>query len=158
MGTETGRILKVDQKSMTVQLAAGDHCKVCAAKSVCSFQSEGNVTRLLRLPKSNGIRPGQQIELEYKESSRLLAAFVVFFLPLVFLLAGYFIGNLYWAGINSGVLGAITGFLLSIPVLYFINRWLSHSALFLPRVRGRVHNGHRNGISHFGSENHLLNK
>ncbi len=136
MGQETGTVVKVNKNKIVVKLSAGDHCNVCAAKSMCAFQSSDSSVRLLELPKRSNIPEGAQVRLEYKESSRILAAFIVFLLPLLFLLAGYYVGESLLTGPNGGVIGAVVGFFLAGIVLYWLNRWLSHSKYFLPRLVG----------------------
>jgi len=136
MGQETGKVIKIKQGKITVRLLAGDHCQVCAAKSMCAFQGTDTNSRFIELPGVNGIQEGAEVQLEYKESSRILAAFLVFFLPILFLLAGYFIGDNLFDYPNSGILGAVIGFVFSGGILFVLNRWLSRSKLFLPRVTG----------------------
>ncbi len=136
MGHETGTVVRVNKEKIVIKLTAGDHCNVCAAKSMCAFQSTDSSVRLLELPRTGNVPEGAQVKLEYKESSRILAAFLVFLLPILFLLAGYYVGESILTGPNGGVLGAVAGFLLAGVVLYGLNRWLSHSRLFLPRLVG----------------------
>ncbi len=136
MGQEAGEVIRIKQNKIVVRLTAGDHCQVCAAKSMCAFQGTDTKSRIIELPGAADIREGAKVQLEYKESSRILAAFLVFFLPILFLIAGYFIGNTLSDYPQSGILGALAGIILSGGILFALNRWLSRSKLFLPRITG----------------------
>ena len=133
MGTETGKIIGKSTRGITVRLTAGEQCGTCAAKSLCAFQEGSTQWRFLVLPESADVPVGSQVELEYPESSRILAAVLVFLLPLVFLVGGYVIGErLSFAG---GIAGAITGFFLSGGVLALLNRRIKRSRKFLPKIK-----------------------
>jgi positive regulator of sigma E activity len=138
MGKEVGKITRIKNGWMIIQLQSGEQCNACASKSACFFAGPASKYRYIKIHRLPVYAEGNTISLGYRESSRIVAALVVFFLPLVLLLAGYFMGNALLAGINGGILGAIVGFMFSIPAIYLLNRWLSHSHLFSPKILGRV--------------------
>jgi positive regulator of sigma E activity len=138
MGKEVGKITRIKNGWMTIQLQSGEQCNACASKSACFFAGPASKYRYIKIHSIPGYAEGNTISLGYRESSRIVAALVVFFLPLTLLLAGYFMGDALLAGINGGILGTIAGFLFSIPAIYLLNRWLSHSRLFSPKILGRV--------------------
>lgn len=140
MGEEIGKVTKVSQGQMTIQLSRGDHCNVCAAKSLCSFEGPNSAYRFLNIPSVSGINEGNQVTLEYRESSRILSAMLVFLLPLLFLVAGYFLADWYFDFINREIVGAVAGLVLSGVVLFLLNRILTKSRFFLPKVLKKNHN------------------
>jgi len=141
LGKEVGKITRIKDGWMTVKLQSGEQCSTCASKSACFFAGPAGNYRYIKIPSVTGYDEGNTIAVDYRESSKILAALVVFFLPLVLLLAGYFLGNAFLAGASGGIWGAIIGFLVSVGVIYILNRILSHSRLFLPKVVGRVKSG-----------------
>ena len=138
MGKEVGKITRIKNGWMTIQLQSGEQCNACASKSACFFAGPASKYRYIKIHSMPGYIEGNTISLSYRESSRIVAALVLFFLPLVLLLAGYFTGDALLAGIDGGIWGAIAGFLFSIPAIYLLNRWLSHSRLYSPKILGRV--------------------
>ncbi|GAB4363641.1 MAG: hypothetical protein Kow0042_01680 [Calditrichia bacterium] len=134
MGEEIGKVVKVEQGQMTVQLAKGQHCNVCAAKSLCTFEGPEAAYRFIELPYENGFQEGSQVKLEYRESTRITAAFIIFMLPIIFMLVGYALADRYLDFVNRGLVGAFAGFVLSGGLLYLLNRVLAKSRFFLPRV------------------------
>ena len=134
MGEEIGKVVKVEQGQMTVQLAKGEHCSVCAAKSLCSFEGHDAAYRFINLPVEHNVREGSQVKLEYRESSRITAAFIIFMLPIIFVLVGYALADRYLDFVNRGLVGAFAGFVLSGGLLFLLNRFLAKSRFFLPRV------------------------
>jgi len=127
MGKEVGKITRIKNGWMTIQLQSSEQCNACASKSACFFAGPASNYRYIKIHSMPGYTEGNTITLGYRESSRIIAALVVFFLPLVLLLAGYFTGDALLAGVDGGVLGAIAGCLLSMLAIYLLNRWLSHS-------------------------------
>ncbi len=138
MGREIGKITEIDGKSTTVQLHTGEQCSVCAAKTACVFAGPNSNYRFIEVPTVEGIRQGEMVYLEYKESPRIMASLIVFLLPILFIIAGYFAGTGIVRSQNSGIWGAVAGFLLSVPVLYILNRWIERSKWFSPRISGRA--------------------
>ena len=134
MGEEVGKISRVEKGQVTIQLAGGEQCNVCAAKSMCAFNEPGSQYRYLNLPYQPRLKEGSQVRLEYRESSRILAAFIVFVVPILFILAGYVLADRYFNFVNRGLVGAVAGLILSGGVLFLLNRWLSRSRFFLPRI------------------------
>ncbi|MEJ2637253.1 MAG: hypothetical protein P8184_18450 [Calditrichia bacterium] len=58
-----------------------------------------------------------QLDKVVTEYLSLKDALVVFFLPLVLLFAGYFLGNVFLAGANGSICGAAIEFLVLVGVI-----------------------------------------
>jgi sigma-E factor negative regulatory protein RseC len=138
MGKEVGKITRIKNGWMTIQIRSSENCSACASKSACFFAGPSSNYRYIKIHSVSGYKEGNTISLDYRESSKILAAVVVFLIPIVLLLAGYFVGNSLIKGSGGGILGAVSGFLVSIGVIYLLNRILARSRLFLPKVSGRV--------------------
>jgi positive regulator of sigma E activity len=139
MGREVGKVLTIKNKMMTVQLRQDEHCRVCAAKSVCSFEGPSEKYRRIVVPYSKShIREGDLIYLDYRESFRLLSAFIIFFLPLITMLLGFWISGYVSKSTLAGVTGAVIGLATSGVVVYFLNRWIAKTRLVLPKIIAQV--------------------
>ncbi len=132
MGQETGKVIRIENQQATVQMRSSEQCHVCAAKSACSFNGPESAYRYMTVPLQKGIREGDVVSLEYRGRSRIFSALIVFLLPILLILAGYFLTDYFFRTANSGMWGAIGGFLLSVPVLYGLNRLLERSRFLVP--------------------------
>jgi positive regulator of sigma E activity len=77
MGQEIGKITKIENGQMVVQLTKGKHCNICVAKSACFFEDLNSPYRLIHLPYQAKIKVGNWVSLYYRESSRILSALLV---------------------------------------------------------------------------------
>jgi hypothetical protein len=59
-------------------------------------------------------------------------------MPILYLLAGYFLGNALFDFANGGLVGALLGLGFSGVTLFLINRLLSKSKLFIPKVTDTI--------------------
>ncbi len=95
--------------------ACGSNCASCEA---CVFQSE------LKTPARNliGARPGQRVVIESKSSVVYGAIFLVYILPIVLAVLGYFTAHLLGAGEGLCILATFTGIVLGAAVVVISQR------------------------------------
>lgn len=141
MGQEIGKIVKISGGEATVRLNGGKHCSTCAAKSLCSLGAPGSESRFLKMPAASAFREGAAVQLEYRESSRIISALIVFLLPLLFLFTGYALANHLFDFANRQIVGAVIGFAFSGIVLFGLNEVLSSSGFVRPRITPAVGGG-----------------
>ena len=79
---------------VTRATACGSNCGSCES---CIFQSE---LKAVAYNKINA-RPGQKVQIESKNSAVFSAALMVYVMPLVLFLVGYFVS--YAAGASTGI-------------------------------------------------------
>jgi sigma-E factor negative regulatory protein RseC len=134
VGKETGKIIRIEEKTMTIQMRSEAHCQFCASKSACVFQGPESMYRFIKVPRKAGYQEGDTVTLEYKESSKIVSALIIFLLPIIFLLLGYLIGYELFGTLTGEILGVIICFLLSVVILYLLNRSIAKSDYFLPKI------------------------
>ncbi len=140
MDREVGQVVKVGEREMEILIQAPAGCEACSARGVCHAGNETAGFRIITLPRINGVKPGQQVVLTFRQSSSLIAAMIVFVVPIVFALAGFLIAtNLFPSSELYGAIGLIGGLFLSGIFIYFLNQNLSRSSFFLPRVEVNRH-------------------
>jgi len=132
--TEEGKVIKVEGNKMIVWLSGGSQCTHCAAREACRALAGGG--RQIELPKINGIKPGSRVIIRYKSRSRVFSAFVVFILPLLFLIGGYITFDALFRSEGQAILGSLLGLLLGFLIARLIDRLVSHRSEFLPEVLG----------------------
>ena len=100
---------------VTRSTACGSNCGNCES---CIFQSE----LCTRAKNLIGAKPGQRVVIESKSSKIFGAALLVYILPIVMILLGYFIA--YSAGASEGIciLASFIGLLLGAAIIVISQR------------------------------------
>ncbi|NOZ60729.1 MAG: SoxR reducing system RseC family protein [Calditrichaeota bacterium] len=132
MEIEIGKIVKLKNEKAVVQMEAGSQCNHCSAKHSCAAM--GGVVRQIEIPVKNGIHVGDNVTLSYQAKSRIISAFLVFILPIIFLMAGYFMGFELFSSEGKAILSGITALIFSFVVLWGLNKILAKRQLFLPTI------------------------
>ena len=92
MATEEGIVIKVDAATAWVKTTKTSACKRCAAKSSCTTLGGGKEMEVEAINNA-GARVGQKVVLHFQTSPLLKATFMLYVLPILFLLLGAFIGD-----------------------------------------------------------------
>lgn len=109
---EDGIIIETLKENMAkVKMGRHNECKNCGA-------CPGDNTLIIEAQNLIGAKAGQRVILEVKETNMLLAAFVVYILPLLAILAGILIGyeiasKLAYSVQEFEIGGGIVAFILS---------------------------------------------
>jgi len=82
---------------------------------------------------------GDQVEIELTEKTRILSALLVFFMPLVLIVAGYFLGTGIFHTQGSGILGAVLGFIISGVILWMVNKIAIKNQRVNPHMKRLLH-------------------
>lgn len=134
MSKEIGKVADITNGWMDIKIPIGSGCTFCQSKTSCSFHGPETAYRHVQLPVQSGIEIGDRVTLETPESAQNISALIVFGLPILLALAGYFIANHFLSIPHAEVWGVIGGFVLYTLILIISNRWFSKLPLFLPRI------------------------
>jgi sigma-E factor negative regulatory protein RseC len=113
---ETGRILKNDINGIEIEMNKGFACSGCSACFI-----DKNKAHVLRINQEIDVKPGELVEIEVQPAFAIKSAFLLFFMPLLMLILGYFLFMDYihlWSmempyrGIFGAILGVIISFIL----------------------------------------------
>ena len=119
-----------------VSLKASEACGRCGA---CHPQTEGRVG--IEAVAVSGVKTGDAVEIEISTGGVVTASFVVYLLPVVFLIAGYIFGSalagFFSIGI-SGETGGITGALFLLAVSFWVVRRYDRHVRRRGTLRARV--------------------
>lgn len=140
---ETGIIVQLTAEFAEVATALKTTCGSCSAKDTCGtsalaevWNDKQNIIRVSRHEVGEAAI-GQKVELSVDETGVVGSAFLVYILPLITFLVGYFVGervfgvsaSLPWKAIFSGILFASAS-------LYSVNRYLrSEHCAIKPIIR-----------------------
>ncbi|GAB4367271.1 MAG: hypothetical protein Kow0042_07800 [Calditrichia bacterium] len=125
---ETGIVLKNTGNLLEVQMQPSASCEGCSA---CFINSEK--MQILTIPEESEAQPGDQVEIEIKPGFALKSAFLLFFLPLLMLIVGYYVFRALGIipGLSSayqGILGAICGLVITYIGVHIYDKYLQKSA------------------------------
>lgn len=92
MATEEGIVIKVESRTAWVTTTKTSACEACAAKSSCTVLGGGKEMEVEAI-NDVGAQVGQKVVLYFQTSPLLKATFLLYVLPILFLLLGAFIGD-----------------------------------------------------------------
>jgi sigma-E factor negative regulatory protein RseC len=132
METETGWVKELKDGNAVLQLKSKSKCSHCGAKMICG--AGNGVTRELIIPNSLLAKVGDQVEISYQESSRILSAFLVFIAPIILLITGYIFGFNRSQSETIGAVWALIGLVVGFLILWLMNKILGKRRAFVPQM------------------------
>jgi len=136
METEQGKIIHIRNGNAIIELEAGSQCFKCQAKESCHTLT-GDTTRQIEIPILNSIdnlKEGDKITLSFQPQGRILSAFLVFIMPLLFLITGYFLGIRFFGTESKAIMTSLAGLLAAFMFLWIINKTLIKDKKFIPTI------------------------
>jgi sigma-E factor negative regulatory protein RseC len=135
---ETGRVIEVKDKIALVQIAQSSMCAKCNA-----CQLAGSNTMQTEVENSIGAKAGDNVKIVLEPKSLLKAAFIIYAIPLIFLILGYLlgmgvasiIGKPEWLE-TSGVIFGFICFGASYFVIKEIDKKVARTSGFRPVIVG----------------------
>lgn len=134
---EVGCVASVQGEVAVIRLGVRGGCGHCGMKDLCRSTSDG--TRELTL-KINGMNvcEGDSVEIETPARSVLLAAFLVFILPLILSITAYFIVERMTEQSDVGLIVFFIAFIAAEGLIAFVDRLFGRGKCFEPRIVGHV--------------------
>ncbi|MFC1515328.1 SoxR reducing system RseC family protein [Thermodesulfobacteriota bacterium] len=138
MATEEGVVTKIESTTAWVTTTKTGACESCAAKSSCTALGGGKEMEVKAINNA-GARIGQKVVINFETSPLLKATFLLYVIPILFLLIGAFIGDKMGPHfkIDASILSAITGFLflgIAILVVIFTGNRLAKKDEYQPKI------------------------
>jgi sigma-E factor negative regulatory protein RseC len=119
-----------------VSLQASEACGRCGA---CHPGAEGRVC--IEAVGGSGVKTGDAVEIEISTGGVVATSFVVYLLPVVFLIAGYIFGSTmagFFSIRISGETGGIAGALFLLTASFWVVRWYDRHVRRRGTLRARV--------------------
>ena len=110
---QVGVVVGVQGEKAVVQIkrvsACGENCSSCSG----GCQNTSHKVEALNMIAA---KQGQVVQMEMKDSDVLIAAFMVYIIPLILLFTGYFVGSslfkVEWLAITVGIMFMISSFMV----------------------------------------------
>lgn len=124
---EHGVVIKNDGQSIEVQMQSSAACESCGA----CFMDKSKL-QVLSVQQSVPVKPGEIVEIEISPGFAVQSAFLLFFLPLLMMILGYYLFNLLinFPGLNGvyeGIIGAVLGLVLTYLGVFLYDKHLLKS-------------------------------
>ena len=138
MAIEEGIVIHTHDTLARVKTTKSSSCKACTARDSCHGSETGKIMEVDAI-NGAGAREGDRILLHFETASLLKACFLLYVLPVGFMLLGAVLGN--WlalqTGVNTSLLSAVSGFLMLILSFMLIRlkaNSLGQSDAYKPKI------------------------
>jgi len=131
--TDVGTVVDIQNGLAIVEYSRSDACDTCKLKAFC-FQKGGDVTKLTMKNNLN-VKKGDIIQFEISPQMRILSSFLVFILPIIFMIGSYFLCKSA-IGLSENI--SIVVSLISIAIAFifvkFIDGQIKKKAMIQPKM------------------------
>jgi sigma-E factor negative regulatory protein RseC len=117
--SEIGKVLETSAGRARVEVSPSGMCSHCDMASTCIPASSGN--RIIEVADPIGVAPGLSVRIELASGKLLLASFLAYVFPLIFLFAGALLGFSATSE-SSGELGGGLGSLVGLAAGLLLSR------------------------------------
>lgn len=135
MTTKEGIVTKLDNTNAWVVTKSSTFCKGCAAMHSCSSIGKG-INEVKAINTVNA-KIGDKVIISLKGSSYLKISFLFYLFPILSMLLGAIIGEMFFTFINKAASSAILGFLflfLSFIIIKIVDKKLSKKSTYKPKI------------------------
>jgi len=115
---DVATVTAVNIKFVTVEIKRSGGCKSCSVSSLC-FGKDKTISWDIETDMDLNI--GDKVELLIAPQSRILASLLVFLVPILALLGGYYL-TLTWLGESYAVVGGFGLLLLSFVFIWLLDK------------------------------------
>lgn len=117
---ETGVIVSEKQNHVTVQMIRGDKCNGC---NLC--ETIGPNQMQIVANNSLGAKIGDTVEVEVPPGKVLGYSFIIFIIPIIMMIAGYFIGTSVFGGSEGiGIICSLSALAIAFLLIKIIDSQL----------------------------------
>lgn len=132
---ERGIVIKNNEQGIDIQMQPSDACEGCSA---CFM--DRNKLQTLHIDQNIAVKPGDMVEIEVQPGFAIRSAFLIFFLPLLMLVLGYYLlpAVVNIPGLNAlyeGIIGAISTLLITYMGVHYYDRRLQKSGRGSTRIK-----------------------
>lgn len=137
---EIGKILKIENMFAYVEVQKGSECKACSAKESCPDSAQEGY-KIIKAKNSINSNIGDKVLVECKPSISLISSFLIFVMPVLFAVGGYFLGVLFFGDKPEykPVLFSIGSLILYFLLLRYIDKtYISKRPDFIPVISQKI--------------------
>ncbi|MCG2754052.1 MAG: SoxR reducing system RseC family protein [Desulfobacteraceae bacterium] len=122
MATEEGIVIKVDSSTAWVKCTKSAACESCSAKGFCDTMGGDNNTVEIEAINAVGAKVNDRVTISFETSSLLKVSFLVYVIPVLFLILGVIIGDKIAPILNydQTIFSVLVGFLFLVAAFFFV--------------------------------------
>jgi len=130
---DVGTVVEIKDGIAIIEFSKSEACNTCKLKSFC-FQKSGDITNLTLKNELNA-KVGDRIKFEILPSARILSSFLVFILPVICMIATYFICKIaIGLSENISIFCSVCSIVLAFVLVKFIDGVIKKKAMIQPRM------------------------
>src|SRR5690554_212440 len=137
---EIGRVIDINNGKATIKIERHSLCSKCTNN--CQLAGSNHERKELEVKLDNVVaaRKGQLVKLEIEEKSLVLSSIIVYIIPLIGLILGYFAGTGIAPDTVSeyreyfGIAGSLVLLLISFLCVRYLDRVIGRKGKFQPRL------------------------
>lgn len=134
---QRGIVQSVEGGFAQVEVGGGEGCTACSARESCmSITGKQPEAKIIRVENVLNASVGDAVQIELPVSATMRIIAVTFLLPVVLLVAGYWV--LMPGGSTQGAIGAVGGLAAGMLMALAVNRALSRRKEYSMRMTGIV--------------------
>lgn len=112
-------------------------CEKCPSYDNCKSGEGDQMKETIAINEINA-EIGDSVIMELPAGKTLTSAVVIYILPIILLIVGYFVGDAVFDNEIGAIIGSVSFFVISFVVLRFINRYLDNIDTFKPIIVKKV--------------------
>ena len=115
---EIGTVINCDKEIAEVAIERSEACAGCSAKSMCQPFGEKENQMIISAINNISAKKGDKVKVAVPSTTFIKASFIVYIVPIIFMLVGAFIGEIYFKNdiiifILSGLFFIVSFFIIS---------------------------------------------
>ncbi len=139
MAIEEGIVIKVDSSTAWVKCTKSAACKSCKAKGFCDTVGGSDDDVEVEAINAVGAKVNDRVTISFETSSLLKVSFLVYIVPVLFLILGVVIGNKIAPIFNydQSIFSVLVGFLFLVAAFFFVKakgKDLSTKDAYKPKI------------------------
>jgi len=130
---DVGTVVDIQNGFAVVEYSRSDACNTCKLKAFC-FQKSGDVNTLTMKNELN-VKKGDKIQFEISAQMRILSSFLVFILPIIFMIGSYFLcKSAIGLSENISIIISLVSIVAAFIVVKIIDGQIKKKALIQPKM------------------------
>ena len=122
----------IDNTTAIVSIDSPGECESCPGKTSCNLFKTGE--NHIEVKYKEKLKIGDRVGLYFKPENRIISAIIIFFIPIVILIAAYYIGFFIFKKENIAILISIGSLFLSFIMIVFLIKKNNFFCDFKPYV------------------------
>ncbi len=130
---DVGTVVDIQNGLAIVEYSRSDACDTCKLKAFC-FQKGGDITKLTMKNNLN-VKKGDMIQFEISPQMRMLSSFLVFILPIIFMIGSYFLcKSAIGLSENMSIVVSLVSIAVAFIVVKIIDGQIKNKAMIQPKM------------------------